>query len=85
MHKFRQPSLPANLMRSREVFYERNKHNKTVGHPIPLDNLARACIALGKEAELHSADVVTWRGVLVKWVVLFLAPIGKADSNISLG
>ncbi|KAI0092394.1 hypothetical protein BDY19DRAFT_924050 [Irpex rosettiformis] len=66
LHSFSQPSLPANLARGRELFYQRNKHNRSLGHPIPLDNLVRACLALGKETELHSADIITWRGVLVK-------------------
>lgn len=69
LHKFNQPSslrLPVDLSRGRELFHTRNKHNRTLGHPIPLDNLARACVKLGKEKELRGADVVSWRGVLVK-------------------
>ena len=87
LHAFRAPSLPADLMRGREKFYRKNKHNRTVGHPIPLDNLVRACVALGKEDKLHSADVVTWRGVLVKYVlpfwVIFLPNIDNADFHSS--
>ncbi len=66
LHAFRQPALPANLAWGRKLFLKKNRRNRDVGHPKPLVDLAHACIALGKEEELRSADVVTWRGLLVK-------------------
>jgi hypothetical protein len=67
LRPFREPRLPVDLRKGRELFYERNKHNRSLGHPVPLDNLVRACIAHGQESQLRSADVVTWRGLLTKW------------------
>lgn len=66
LHAFRQPALPANLAWGRKLFLKKNRRNRDVGHPKPLIDLAHACIALGKEEELRGADVVTWRGLLVK-------------------
>lgn len=66
LHAFRQPALPADLAWGRKLFLKKNRRNRDVGHPKPLIDLAHACIALGKEEELRSADVVTWRGLLVK-------------------
>ncbi|KAI0346910.1 hypothetical protein BDW22DRAFT_1425008 [Trametopsis cervina] len=64
---FKRPTaLPFDLTQGRQMFYVNNEHNRSYGHPIPLDSLSRACVALGQEEKLRNAHVVTWRGVLVK-------------------
>ncbi|KAI0091830.1 hypothetical protein BDY19DRAFT_990604 [Irpex rosettiformis] len=63
---YSEPSIPTDLAWGRELFLKKNRHNRWVAHPAPLEYLVQACIALGKEAELSNADVITWRGLLVK-------------------
>ena len=66
LRAFRQPLIPTDLTRGQALFLRKNRRNRWVAHPTPLEHLTRACVALGKEAELYGADAVTRRGLLVR-------------------
>lgn len=66
LRSFSAPEVPTDLTKGLDEFYAKHRHNRTVGHPIPLDNLAAACVAFKQEDKLRNAHVVTWRGVLAK-------------------
>ena len=66
MRTFQEPPIPANLLEGRDECVNRNRRNKTIGHPIALDNIVGACLNFGASQTIRDADVVTWRGIITK-------------------
>ena len=67
LHTFSEPAVPANLTKGKNQFYTRHRNNRLYGHPVPLSLLVNACVAFNQQDKLREADVVAWRGVLVKY------------------
>lgn len=70
LKSFREPAIPRSLQEGKRACIDRNRKNTTLGHPIPLDGILEACAAHGTLQVLHNADVVTWRGIITKYVKL---------------
>ena len=66
MRAFQEPQVPANLLEGRDECVNRNRRNRTIGHPIPLDHIVGACLSFGASQTIRDADVVTWRGIITK-------------------
>jgi len=66
---FKEPTQNALLTRGYYPFLRRYKSDLKLYHPRPLDNIFAALDSGNKDSFRH-ADVVTWRGIIVKSVVI---------------
>ena len=65
---FTPPRVGANLLKGCNSFVANNRNNQFLGHPITLNNLIGPCIAFGATERILAAHVVTWRGIMTKYV-----------------
>jgi hypothetical protein len=65
---FKEPTPGLPLSYGCNEFLRRYKSDLSIFHPLPLDNIFTALNCSNKEIFRH-ADVLTWRGIVVKLVV----------------
>jgi RAT1-interacting protein len=63
---FTEPRLNVNLKEGFPQYRRRHSGNQVSGHPLPLDRILQAILTAGRRVDLQSAQVVTWRGILIK-------------------
>lgn len=68
LRAFKEPKIPADLLQGRGDCIKRNRKNRILGHPRPLDEILASCLARGTASAIREADVVTWRGILTKYL-----------------
>lgn len=66
LHTYHAPRIRASLSQGRQECIARNRHNLSLAHPAPLDDILGACEAKGTLGVVSAADVVTWRGIVTK-------------------